>query len=337
MQEDLVFPPMSQQEPHWLHQLPARRRPSQQNIFESADPLRAALKRVHQLGARSGSPLPAATPAVALAALPPQMRVLPPNAVAVVVIGCGRAGILIAGELLRRGCTVRLYDAEQSAREAAMQNLAETMGAHVNRELLLPSDVEALMARCRVNHTLSEVLCDGAQLIIEAIVEDVAVKSAFYAQVVEELASRGVSSEGVILGSNTMSVPLEDLTATLDATWAKRIVGVRMLFPCWFIDEIELTMGAEWCAFTGRGATQNATQPAYYEVERLLRSLEFRIMRNTGERRSIDAIDFELYEQRQHRQTAADREALARGEPCTLLVTNVGHSGAGAFVHALSK
>ena len=42
----------------------------------------------------------------------PQARLFVPNGILVIVVGCGRHGINIAGELLRRGCHVKLCDAD---------------------------------------------------------------------------------------------------------------------------------------------------------------------------------------------------------------------------------
>ena len=42
--------------------------------------------------------------------LPQQPRVSPPNGLVVAICGCGKMGCAVAGELLRRGCTVLLVD-----------------------------------------------------------------------------------------------------------------------------------------------------------------------------------------------------------------------------------
>ena len=60
---------------------------------------------------------------VAAHTLPRQDRVLPPNNVLAVVVGCGYHGCNVAAELLRRGCTVRLVDHKSQAARDARSNI----------------------------------------------------------------------------------------------------------------------------------------------------------------------------------------------------------------------
>ena len=63
------------------------------------------------------------------AALPAQSRIFGAGNMVVLVIGCGNHGCNIAGELLRRGCHVCLYDKTILARHRAI----ETISAGTNK------------------------------------------------------------------------------------------------------------------------------------------------------------------------------------------------------------
>ena len=49
------------------------------------------------------------------------------------VVGCGRMGCAIAGEFVRRGCTVVLYDHTEYTRNRAFQTLRASLWDHVSR------------------------------------------------------------------------------------------------------------------------------------------------------------------------------------------------------------
>lgn len=68
----------------------------------------------------------------------PQPRTFPDVNVTVAVIGCGRMGCDIVGELLRRGCHVRVYDVTPFTRQRAMQTILATLHKHVEVSSLQP-------------------------------------------------------------------------------------------------------------------------------------------------------------------------------------------------------
>jgi 6-phosphogluconate dehydrogenase (decarboxylating) len=96
------------------------------------------------------------------------------------VVGCGRMGCAIAGEFVRRGCTVVLYDHTEYTRNRAFQTLRASLWDHVRLVLpklglrtsdfcalcwhqvssgyLLKQDVDELMGRISVSATLAETL-----------------------------------------------------------------------------------------------------------------------------------------------------------------------------------
>ena len=79
------------------------------------------------------------------------------------VIGCGRMGCAIAGELARRGCVVTLFDATEYTRQRAIQTLRAFLLDHVRCDLLLHEDVQEIISRCRLVHTIEEAVCSDVR------------------------------------------------------------------------------------------------------------------------------------------------------------------------------
>ena len=301
-----------EQPPSLMHALPPTNRA--RDIFSAVDPLRAALARVRSMtsSARSAHPTPTnprnGSVVDLVATLPPQPHVFPANGIVVVVAGFGHVGLTIVGELLRRGCTVRVFEAVPSVRDNAYVSMRQAMCGQVQDGLLLDADVELLMERFEVSATLGEAVV-GARLVLEAIREDVETKRAFYTELTEACCAVGIRPEQIILGTNTLTVALKDMVQGMPEDWAARLIGLRMFYPTWFVDEVELTMGYTWCPYTGtpRGVAHPAfvaSQPAYHEAEALLRRLLFRAIRYVGARRVIEPNDNEAYVQRQRGQCA---------------------------------
>merc|ERR1712113_834418 len=74
---------------------------------------------------------------------------------------------------------------------------------------------------------------------------------------------RNISSDHVLLCSNTMALSMSSITEDVCREYRGSCIGMRFLHPVWFIDEVELTD----CDYTRR--TTSAT------AERLLKRLYF--------------------------------------------------------------
>ena len=183
---------------------------------------------------------------LAAIAVQPQRRVLPPNATTVALVGCGRMGVDITGELLRRGCTLRVYERTTFARERALRLIAGTMQKHCELGLLLPHDDRYLLQRLSVHSSIDEAV-RGAALAIEAIVEDLPAKVRVLREMATALANQNVPPAEVLLASSTVSIPMQDLVDGLAQheqalPYVVRVVGMRFLDPTWYIDDVELTL-----------------------------------------------------------------------------------------------
>jgi hypothetical protein len=175
-----------------------------------------------------------------------QPRIFAPNGITVAMIGCGRMGCDIVGELLRRGCKVRVYDMTQYTRERALQLIMATLKKHEEMGLQLQHDDYYMLERFTVHDTIGEAIC-GASLVLEAIIEDLNAKVNVLQKVAAALASQGVAPNDVLLATNTVSIPVNQLVSGLAQheqalPYVTRIVGLRFLDPTWYIDNAELTL-----------------------------------------------------------------------------------------------
>ena len=205
---------------------------STNSIFAATDPVRAALSRVLSARPSARAQHRSIKRGTSLGG-EPHARVGVANDLVVTIIGCGAAGLVIAGELLRRGCTVRLYDAFQAMHANARGAVIAAMRQNVVEGLLLAEDVTALAARCKSPATMRDAL-DGASLVVEAVSEDASVKRTLIAEVVATYEGLGVQPEDVLIGSNTLS-PVTMLGAAAEGlapAWAARLIGTRFLYPC---------------------------------------------------------------------------------------------------------
>ena len=132
------------------------------------------------------------------------------------VVGAGTMGVGIARVFAEAGASVRLYARRESSLEAARERLGESA------------------ARMRLTTSADEAL-EGAELVVETIVEDPEPKRAILARG-EELAS----SEA-ILTTNTSSLPLSELAGVLRRP--ERFAGLHFLNPPELVELVEVVGG----------------------------------------------------------------------------------------------
>lgn len=133
------------------------------------------------------------------------------------VVGAGVMGGDIAAWCALRGLEVTLQDRDMRFIEPALQRAAKLFA----RKTRSPEDLAAATGRLRADPEGAGAA--SADVIIEAVFEDLAVKRGIF----EALAPR--LKPGAILASNTSSIPLEDLAATLPDP--SRLIGLHFFNP----------------------------------------------------------------------------------------------------------
>ncbi len=121
----------------------------------------------------------------------------------VVVLGAGMMGAGIAYVCAKAGIEVVLKDVDQAAAERGKAYSESLVKKAVERGRSTQEKADALLAR--ITPTTDPAAAAGADLVIEAVFEDPAVKAQVFAEIEPHLA------EGALLGSNTSTLPITQL------------------------------------------------------------------------------------------------------------------------------
>ncbi len=158
----------------------------------------------------------------------------------VAIVGAGQMGAGIAQTVATGGYDVALYDAAADRPPQALGAIAASLARQVARELLSQADADAALARIRPAGTLAEAA--KADLIIEAAVEDEAVKKAILAELTPLL------GPDALLASNTSSISITRLASATDRP--DRFIGLHFMKPAPVMKLVEIVRGIATSAET---------------------------------------------------------------------------------------
>ncbi|MDO8211616.1 3-hydroxybutyryl-CoA dehydrogenase [Conexibacter sp. CPCC 206217] len=158
----------------------------------------------------------------------------------VAVVGAGFMGSGIAESAARAGATVILHEMDQSALERSEQRISASVAKAVEGGKLTREDGDALIGRIswtREFHSLA-----GAQLAIEAVVEDEHVKADVFNRL------DAILAPDAIIASNTSSIPIAQLAAATGR--ADRVVGLHFFSPVPVMKLVEIVIALDTSAAT---------------------------------------------------------------------------------------
>jgi 3-hydroxybutyryl-CoA dehydrogenase len=151
------------------------------------------------------------------------------------VIGAGTMGIGIAQSLATGGFEVVLVDAMPAALERAMGALDENLKAAVQRGKL--SEEQARAARARISPASNIAAAAEAELVIEAVPEDLAIKHSIFNKL------ETLCAADVVLATNTSALSITEIaSAVADPS---RVVGMHYFNPAHIMKLIEIVRGLE--------------------------------------------------------------------------------------------
>jgi 3-hydroxybutyryl-CoA dehydrogenase len=160
----------------------------------------------------------------------------------VAVIGSGTMGHGIAYVAALAGCDVRLTDSRADALPQAMDKIESLLAGGLKRGKLTAEDEAGIRERLRTESQLRAALSD-ADIVVEAIVEDLATKQRLFAEV------ERAAPSGALLASNTSSLSIGQIAAGM--TQPARLVGMHFFNPVHVMKLVEVvTHGRE----SGRAA-----------------------------------------------------------------------------------
>jgi 3-hydroxybutyryl-CoA dehydrogenase len=156
----------------------------------------------------------------------------------VLVCGAGLMGHGIAQVMAAAGHTVALYEPEVSRAEAGRERIAGNLDRAVAKAKITEGEREQVLGRVSVAGDLAEA-ARSAELVIEAVFEDEAVKGKLFAEIARS------APESAILASNTSSIAITGLAAALPEARRERFVGMHFFSPVPVMPLIELIRGEQ--------------------------------------------------------------------------------------------
>ena len=151
------------------------------------------------------------------------------------VVGAGFMGSGIAESAARAGVTVTLYEPEAAPLEQSRSRIESSVARVVERGRLSEEDAAALVERIAWSTDLGSLA--GADLVVEAIVEDEEVKADTFR------ALDAVVKPEAILASNTSSIPIAGLAAATGR--ADRVLGLHFFSPVPVMKLVEVVVGLD--------------------------------------------------------------------------------------------
>ena len=166
------------------------------------------------------------------------------------MIGAGTMGAGIAGEFARAGCDVRLVDLRPDLLERGMGMVGNAQQALIEAGLLSRPQAAAALQRITPLTSL-EAACDGAEMLVEAVPEQMPLKQEMFRRFDEWCPKEAV------LASNTSGLSITEIACA--TTRPERVAGMHFWNPPHVIPLVEVTKGEK---------TSDSTADLLMEVSR---------------------------------------------------------------------
>jgi 3-hydroxybutyryl-CoA dehydrogenase len=147
------------------------------------------------------------------------------------VVGCGLMGSGIAEVCARAGLDVMIREVDEVAAEAGRARLVKSLDRGLTAGKMTEAERDAAVACLHFTTDVADLA--DRQLVVEAVIEDAAMKVDIFKQL-----DRVVTAEGAILASNTSSIPIMKLgTATQRP---EQVIGIHFFNPVPVLKLVEL-------------------------------------------------------------------------------------------------
>ena len=146
------------------------------------------------------------------------------------VIGAGAMGTGIAQVAATAGWEVRLYDTNADALIRSKNSLQKILNRQVEKGRMADTEVKALLGRIYFVEQLSTLA--GCTMVIEAIVENLAIKQSVFVELEK------ICGSDCILATNTSSLSVTQIAAACSIP--SRILGIHFFNPAPLMKLVEL-------------------------------------------------------------------------------------------------
>lgn len=151
----------------------------------------------------------------------------------VMVVGAGQMGSGIAQVCATAGYDVILNDVNEERVQWGLNNIAKSINKFVEKGTLSEQQRDEAMGRIRTSTNLQ----DGSDVdvVIEAVVENMDVKTALFAQLDE------ITPPHAILATNTSSLPITEIAAATKRP--EKVIGMHFMNPVPIMKLVEIIRG----------------------------------------------------------------------------------------------
>lgn len=153
----------------------------------------------------------------------------------IMVIGSGQMGNGIAQVSAQAGYEVILNDVKMDFAEKGLANIKKNLSRDVEKGRKTEEEKQSVLDRITLSADKQDA--ENCQLVIEAAVENLAIKQ----EIFKEL--DGIVSEDVILSTNTSSLPITDLAAVV--SHPERFIGMHFMNPVPVMKLVEIIRGIQ--------------------------------------------------------------------------------------------
>lgn len=149
------------------------------------------------------------------------------------VVGAGSMGSGIANLAAMNGFQVILRDIEERYLDSAIQRMDQFMSKSVARGKMTEEQKQEALGRIKTTTNL-ELMAD-ADVVIEAVIENMELKKSIFAELDR------IVPEGVILATNTSSMSITEIAAATNRP--ERVAGMHFFNPAQLMKLVEVVRG----------------------------------------------------------------------------------------------
>lgn len=151
----------------------------------------------------------------------------------IMVIGAGQMGAGIAQVCAQAGYEVALYDISQANLEEGWKRIGKNLARQVVKRRMSEEEKGDILARLEGSSSLGDAA--EADMVIEAVVENMNVKREIFSQLDE------LVQDHAILASNTSSLPITEIAAATDRP--ENVIGMHFMNPVPVMRLVEIVRG----------------------------------------------------------------------------------------------
>ncbi|MCF6287852.1 MAG: 3-hydroxyacyl-CoA dehydrogenase [Proteobacteria bacterium] len=180
------------------------------------------------------------------------------------VIGAGTMGIGIAEVAASKGQTVKLFDVNIEFAYSTKNTMSKRLSARVSRGKITPAQYNIIVANIEVVDSLEQLA--NCKLVIEAIVENLAIKQDLFKQL------QDICSQDTLFASNTSSISITAIATVLQNP--ANMIGLHFFNPAPVMQLVEviaglhssqqnLAIGVELCKFWHKTPVLAKSSPGF--------------------------------------------------------------------------